>query len=110
MTRSWKLPDIKPFPDEDLGTYLTRIGFTADQLQYARRSFVNAAGDAIRYFSAEAALAEMQDISCGEGDFRIADGYDTLTDHLAQGLDVRLNTVVREIEWSGDGVRVTVEN
>jgi len=109
VTRSWKLPDVKPFPDEDLGAYLTRIGFTADQLQYARRSFVNAAGDAIQYFSAEAALAEMHDTSCGEGDFRIVEGYDRLTDHLAQGLDIRLNTVVREIEWSGNSVRVITD-
>lgn len=110
VTRSWKIPDIKPLPTESFDVYLTRIGFTPDQLSYVRRAFVNAAGDAIQYFSAEAALAEIRDTSCGTGDFRVLDGYDTMLNQLADGLDIRLNTPVREIDWLGDGVRVITDS
>lgn len=33
-------------------------------------------------------------------------GYNQLTDHLARGLDIRLNTVVRRIDYSGDSVDI----
>jgi monoamine oxidase len=35
------------------------------------------------------------------------DGYDALPVHLADGLDVRLGTVVDRVAWSGDGVTIT---
>lgn len=34
------------------------------------------------------------------------DGYDRLPEHLAEGLDVRLEHVVSRVEWSAGGVRV----
>ncbi|MBD8605915.1 FAD-dependent oxidoreductase [Aeromicrobium sp. CFBP 8757] len=36
-----------------------------------------------------------------------ADGYDRMTEHLAAGLDVRLEHVVSRIEWGDDGVTVS---
>ncbi len=35
------------------------------------------------------------------------DGYDRLPEHLAQGLDIRLEHVVTHVHWSADGVVVT---
>ncbi|NWF70896.1 MAG: FAD-dependent oxidoreductase [Chloroflexi bacterium] len=105
VTRSWDLPDVPAAPgDESLATYLTRLGFTPAQLQYARRSYGNAAGDNIETLSAEAALEDMHK-QAGEGDYRILDGYDRVIAALARGLNIRLNTVVETVEWSA-GVRV----
>ncbi len=33
-------------------------------------------------------------------------GYNQITDHLARGLDIRLNTIVRRIDYSGDSVQI----
>jgi monoamine oxidase len=107
VTRSWDLPQVPVLPaDETLESYLKRLGFTEEQLQYTRRSFGNAQGDSIHYISAQAAMAEIEDVECGEGDFRIMDGYGSLAEYLATGLDIRLNTIVTQVEWIGAGVRV----
>ncbi len=106
VTRSWALPDAPALPDESLEAYLRRIGFSADQLQYTRRSYGNALGENIARASAQAVLLEMNDSSTGEGDYRILDGYDCLIDSLAEGLDIRLNTVVESLDWHEDRVRV----
>jgi monoamine oxidase len=48
----------------------------------------------------------------GDGEnitFRVTEGYATLMDALAAGLDIRLNTPVRTIEWSGGGVTVATD-
>jgi monoamine oxidase len=42
-----------------------------------------------------------------EDDRFVIDGMDRLTSQIAQGLDIRLGTVVDEIEWLGAGVRVS---
>jgi monoamine oxidase len=110
ITRAWNLPDVPPLPDEDWGIYLRRIGFTETQMDYVRRSYSNAVGDSMQYTSAEEIVDQLHDTSDGEGDFRILDGYSALTDHLAYGLDIRLNTIVERIEWSGEGVRVHTNN
>ncbi len=111
MTRVWNLPDVPVLAgDEDLGSYLRRLGFTHEQLEYTRRSFANATGDSMAYISAQSALEELRDTRFGSGDFRILDGYDCLLNDLAQGLDVRLGTVVTSIDWSGAGVRVRTDD
>ena len=33
-------------------------------------------------------------------------GYNQITDHLARGLDIRLNTIVRRIDYSSDAVQI----
>lgn len=120
LTRSWALPAVAPLPeDETLEAYLRRIGFTSAQLDYARRSWVNAAGEAIDRLSAIAALQDMRIIpvegdsfygsplpSSGDGDYRIAEGYDRLHEWLARGLEIRLNAIVEVIEWGERGVAV----
>lgn len=108
LTRSWDLPNIPVLPgDEDFESYLKRIGFSADQLQYVRRAYGNSIAEDIACVSAISCLAELQDESAGEGDFRILDGYDSIANHLAQGIDIRLETIVESVEWYGDKVRVT---
>ena len=108
-TRSWELGDA-PAPDEneDLATYLKRVGFNETQLRYVQRSFANAEGDNMEFLNAKAHAHLFVDRG-GEGDYgdyRILDGYDSYYEKLAEGLDIRLNAAVRTIDWSA-GVMVT---
>lgn len=107
ITRSWNLPKVDPLPNEDWRSYLTRIGFSRDQLRYVKRSFANAAGENMRFLSAKAMLASIHDNNgeSGLGDYRILEGYDTLVNHLAKDLDIRTNDPVVSIDWR-DGVHI----
>ncbi|NDJ60201.1 MAG: FAD-dependent oxidoreductase [Chloroflexi bacterium] len=93
--------------DEPLDQYLRRVGFSNAGLSYARRSWVNAAGEAIDQLSAQVSLAEMRDESTGAGDYRILDGYDRALAPLAADQAIRFNTVVTALAWDDHGVRVT---
>ena len=103
VTRSWDLGDVaEPEDQEDLATYLRRIGFSDVQLRYVQRSFANAEGDSMRFLNAKAHAHLFKD-SDGEddySDYRILDGYDSYYQKLAEGLDIRLNTTVRAINWT----------
>lgn len=106
VTRSWALPHaLAPLADEALETYLRRIGFTEAQLHYVRRTFANASCESIEHLSALAARDEWTDTSAGDGDYRILDGYIRIHEHLARGLNIRLNTAIHHIEWGDSGVR-----
>jgi monoamine oxidase len=112
ITRSWdfglnnNVPE--PLDEEDLGTYLTRIGFNAEQLKYVQRSFANAEGDNMELINAKAHAHFFSDrTEEGYDDCRILNGYDAYYTVLAEGLDIRLNTTVTAVEWSADGVVVT---
>jgi monoamine oxidase len=105
ITRSWELPDVPVLPgDEDLDSYLLRLGFNDVQLGYVRRAYANATGEAPRNISAMSALEDMEIL--GSGDYRVLDGYDCVFAGLADGVDIRLQTIVTSVEWSGDSVRV----
>jgi monoamine oxidase len=80
------------------------LGFTDTEMQYVRRSYANATGDAPQYISAQASLDDMAVFD--SNDYRILDGYDQLVLALAEGLDIRLNTILEAVDWSGDAVRV----
>jgi monoamine oxidase len=113
LTRTWDFPAARlaatPIPPDDqpLDVYLRRLGLSTAQIDYARRSYVNATGEAIERLSARAALEDMQDTRVGTGDFRVVEGYDALHQAWARRLDVRFNTVIAELAWSRDGVRAT---
>ncbi len=109
VTRSWKLGDVpEPDDDEDLRTYLKRIGFNETQLRYVQRSFANAQGDSMEFLNAKVHVNLFVDGDSDEEyeDYRILDGYDAYYEELAAGLDIRLNTAVRAVDWSA-GVTVT---
>jgi monoamine oxidase len=48
--------------------------------------------------------------SAGSGDYRIIEGYGSLHDDLASGLDVRLEQIVRAIDWSEKPIRVVLDS
>jgi monoamine oxidase len=111
QTRSWEMKDGAPeaLSDEDLGTYLKRCGFNAEQLRYVQRTFANSEGDSMDVLNAKAHanLFCDRDSHDGYGDFRILDGYDSVYNALAEGLDIRLNMKVTAVDWS-DNNTVTV--
>ena len=120
VTRSWELGDAPPPRDEeDLGSYLRRIGFSDAQLRYVQRSFANAEGESMRYLNAKAHLQVVHppDSSGGprgvedgdDSDHRILDGYDAYYSQLAARLNILLNTAISEIDWS-DGIRLTTQS
>jgi monoamine oxidase len=41
--------------------------------------------------------------------YRVVEGYSTLMRQMAEGIDVRLSTPVRRIEWSPEGVRAVAD-
>lgn len=109
LTRSWALPEVDALPGEDFHSYLRRIGFSATQLRYVRRSFANACGESMRFLSARAVLEGLREggEESGSEDFRLLSGYDALVRALAAGLEVHLHDPVTEVRWSpGTGVHV----
>lgn len=42
----------------------------------------------------------------GEKNTAFPHGYNQITDHLARGLDIRLNTIVQRIDYSGDSIQI----
>lgn len=46
----------------------------------------------------------------GEGDFRIAPGYSTILDLIAEGLPIRMNAPIAAITWRDDGATVALES
>ncbi len=107
LTRSWLLPEVDPLPNEDWRSYLVRIGFDNIQLRYVARSFANACGESMRFISATAALETIRNRQDGMDDYRILSGYDSIVNHLAQGLEIHLDDPVLSVDWSLDqGVRV----
>lgn len=51
-------------------------------------------------------LAELSYEGDGEDDYHVVEGYTTLIDRLAEGLDIRLNTVVERVSWEGNTIEV----
>jgi monoamine oxidase len=109
ITRSWNIPNIPARPNEDWRSYLTRIGFNKRQLQYVKRSFANACGESPRFLSAKAMLEHLRASEEGYGDYRILDGYDSIYNCLAVGLDIRLDAPVELVKWQANKVFVTTK-
>jgi monoamine oxidase len=99
VTRTWGLPDEAVNKGESWHDYLTRVGFTDSQMRYVERSFANSVSDSSARFDAEEALASALNETDGRMDFRILEGYKTLVNFVAEGLDIRLNQPVQRIEW-----------
>ena len=113
ITRTWRLPEVEPLPFETWRDYLTRIGFSRDQLRYVGRSYANACGESMRFLSAAAMVEHLREKGQegGFGDYRLLDGYGKLVESLAEGLTVHLNSPVAEIAWSAQGgVQVKTSN
>jgi monoamine oxidase len=110
LTRSWELPDVSAWPNEDFGGYLRRVGFDRDQLDYVRRAFANAAGESLRHLDARSVLDgfEARELD-GRKDVRILEGYGAIVEALGVGLDIDTGRTVRRVYWGPAGVTVETE-
>ncbi|MBK4994863.1 NAD(P)-binding protein [Pseudomonas sp. S37] len=57
----------------------------------------------------ELSVCALDEEGVGHGDRMLPNGFGQLTQRLAQGLDIRLNSPVSRIDWAGDKVRVDDE-
>lgn len=107
LTRSWQLPPVPPRPLESFADYLVRVGFDAEQLDYVRRSFANAAGESMRHLDATAMLASIAggDVT-GHEDYRIVEGYGALIEALGLGAEIVTGCVVKTVRYDESGVEV----
>ena len=111
LTRSWKLPDVPARPFESFDRYLRRIGFDDEQLDYVRRSYANAAGEALRHLDAGAILASLASREDeGVEDHRLLDGYGAIIEALGIGLEIVTETVVTHVATTPDSVAVTASD
>ncbi len=97
-------------PDESLASYLLRSGISASQLEYEPRIFAIDEGAPLHELSAAAALERLEDETEGEGDYAVLDGYDCLPKFLAQGVEVRLQHVVRQVVYDSGGVSIRLDS
>lgn len=109
VTRTWGLPDEAVNKGESWHDYLTRVGFTDSQMRYVERSFANSVSDSSARFDAEEALASVLNETDGRMDFRILEGYKTLVNFVADGLDVRSGQPVTRIDWQANSVTVQTQ-
>lgn len=111
LTRTWRLPAVPPRPFESFERYLRRVGFDDEQLDYVRRSFANAAGEAARHLDASAMLASLAGLEDdSDQDFRLLDGYGAIIEALGIGLEIVTQTVVTHVAVTDDGVAVTASD
>jgi monoamine oxidase len=99
-------------PDEPIGRFIRR------RLKGQPLTRALALGFAEGFYAADARTASALAIGnmsraaeaeAGDTLHRVLGGYDGLVAHLAQGLDVRLSTDVREIRWRPGEVRIGAE-
>ena len=64
----------------------------------------------VTHLSASALAQERALYSAGWDNFHIKTGYDALPKHLANGLEIQLNTAVTEIDWHSTSVHLSLQN
>ncbi|GAB4421829.1 MAG: NAD(P)/FAD-dependent oxidoreductase [Anaerolineae bacterium] len=85
----------------------------ADDLaaQFALRRLANVEAADVTRLSAQALGLDRRKDTAGWGDdFHVNDGYDSLATFLAQGLEVRLNTAITQIDWNETGAMLHLAN
>ena len=100
LTRSWELPGLPARQFESFGNYLQRSGFDAEQLDYVRRSFANAAGESLRHLDAASMLDSLAAVEqTGGEDFRIVEGYAALIEALGVGVEILIDCPVATVSY-----------
>lgn len=100
----------KPYPHENVEQYLARINLDGRRMP-PYLQFLSVDDEPLRrmdarfffaYYSHQSAQGELY----GDHDFRVPDGYDQLPQALARDITVRTQSIVQEIHWSDEGVKV----
>jgi monoamine oxidase len=75
---------------------------------YTQRWFANLEGADTSLLSASQLANEHRLTSAGPTNFRFVNGYDQIVHALADGLEIRLNNPVEQIDWSEQGATLTL--
>jgi len=94
-------------PDTDLSSMLKANGVALDPKFYpiVSHSFEGLDAAGLQQLGVYG-LVETSYEGDGDADFRIAEGYSSLSDHLARQLQIRLAEPVDRVKWNSAGVRV----
>jgi monoamine oxidase len=95
-------------PDIDLSSMLQACGVVLDPKFYpiVSHSFEGLDAAGLQQLGVYG-LVETSYEGDGNGDFRIAEGYSSLSHHLARKLQIRLAEPVDRVTWNASGARVT---
>jgi monoamine oxidase len=96
--------------DMSLGEYLRRRFWDADALKIADVLLAQTCCATIETLSCADLVREMHADYAGSQEFRIEEGYGALFEWYSRDLPIRLNTPVRRIRWTADGVIVTAKD
>lgn len=77
-------------------------------LEYVQRLFANLEGADTSRLSASQLAYEHRVNTAGPSNFRFVNGYDQIPQALAEGLEIRLNNAVEQIEWNEQGATLTL--
>jgi len=104
------LPDQARPGDMSLAHYLRGRGWGEDALKMADVLLAQTCCARLDRLSCADLIREMQADHAGDKEFRIEEGYGALFQWYSRDLPIRLNTSVRRIRWTKDGVMVTADN
>lgn len=95
-------------PEQAFAEFIGRAALPEEQKRWATayvEGFNAARSDLIGLRSLAAMDRAAREVD-GDRAFRLIGGYDSIIRRLAEGLDIRLNTVVEAIEWAPGRVRI----
>ena len=85
---------------------LASLGWAAPRVELVREYFRHRSEEQYGVWIADLAAHGLDDDSIDGDEVVFPDGYDRLPEHLAPGLDIRLEHVVSLVRWGPDGVSV----
>lgn len=88
---------------------LERMGWDADRAERVREYLQHRTEEQYGAWIEDLAAHGLDDDVTDGDEVVFPDGYDRLPEHLASGLDIRLEHVVSRVEWATDGVTVTTD-
>lgn len=92
--------------DRSLADYLRGCGFEAGALAVADVLLAQTCCASVETLSCADLIREVRVDQAGAREYRLTEGYGSLVDWMARGLDIRLDTAVESVAWSTHGVRI----
>ncbi|NBS17617.1 MAG: FAD-dependent oxidoreductase [Gammaproteobacteria bacterium] len=101
--------------DQSLGVTISSITATKTYTPFEQRAIAYSVNTEIEHdYAADVSVMSLkywdQDSDFGGQDVLITQGYDQITSYLASGLDIRLSTIVTEINYAKTTVNVMTSN
>ena len=88
---------------------LTRLDWDADRLERVREYLRHRTEEQYGVWIGDLDAHGLDDDTVDGDEVVFPDGYDRLAEHLAIGVEVRLEHVVRQVRWSAEGVTIRTD-